>query len=32
MHGIKKIEDDMTQYDEIKRTIDVLMKKIRPAE
>ena len=32
MHGIKKIEDDMTQYDELQRTIDVLMKKIRPAE
>lgn len=30
MHGIAKVEDDLSQYEEMRRTIDVLKKKISP--
>lgn len=31
MHGIEKVDSDMKQYEEIRRTIDVLKKEIRPS-
>lgn len=30
MHGIRKVEDDMTQYEDTRRLIDILKKKISP--
>lgn len=30
MHGIAKVEDDISQYEEMRRTIEVLKKKISP--
>jgi hypothetical protein len=32
MHGVEKIDNDMKQYEDIRRTIDVLKKKINPSD
>ena len=31
MHGIRRVEDDLSQYEEMRRTVDVLKKKITPS-
>lgn len=32
MHGIEKVDNDMKQYEDIRRTVDVLKKKINPSD
>ena len=32
MHGIEKVDNDMKQYEDIRRTIDILKKKINPSD
>jgi chromosomal replication initiator protein len=32
MHGIEKIDNDIKQYEDIRRTVDVLKKKINPSD
>ncbi len=32
MHGIEKVDNDIKQYEDIRRTIDVLKKKINPSD
>jgi chromosomal replication initiator protein len=31
MHGIEKVDNDIKQYEDIRRTIDILKKKINPS-
>ncbi len=32
MHGIEKVDNDIKQYEDIRRTIDILKKKINPSD
>ena len=32
MHGIEKVDNDIKQYEDIRRTIDVLKNKINPSD
>ncbi len=32
MHGVEKIDNDLKQYDDVKRTIDILKRKINPSD